>query len=264
MRCPKCGAFIEDGKDTCFMCGANVNSFQGSGTGFANDYMRQKEAYDNRNDYRNVQITAKEGDKDVFDFFQEHKLLIQFIGIVFTVALIAFIGYKYYNSKVKVTAKKAVIAPLYYEMDPELNLVNSNNGDYYYSRSGSAGVECWIRINYGTGQSNDHVREYFDKLVAEKTPALDENGNVENSSDEFVTQEGTMTINEIEWHYLNLFYRDASGSGFTSLRYRYITSLYNGRYYNIEFFNNSNDVKCTNSIDGFSRTLEFLKEETGE
>ena len=49
MRCPKCGAFIEDGKDTCFMCGANVNSFP-TNNGFSNDYTRQKEAYDKKID----------------------------------------------------------------------------------------------------------------------------------------------------------------------------------------------------------------------
>ena len=34
MRCPKCGAFMEDNRQVCFMCGANVNDFNDQNMNF--------------------------------------------------------------------------------------------------------------------------------------------------------------------------------------------------------------------------------------
>lgn len=266
MRCPKCGAFIEDGKDTCFMCGTNINTYTGStfNSGFSNDYMQQKQAYDQRNDYRNVQITAKEGDKDIFDFVQEHKILVDFLIVVVVLGIVALIGVRYYNSKSKAIVKKAVIPPLYYEIDDSLHQVQSSNGEYYYTRSGATGVECSIRISTGSSQSNDHVNEFFKSVLDSKTPELDENGNVENSLDEFVSQQGMTKIHDVSWNYLNLFYKEKADTDYISLKYRYLVALHNGIYYNIELFNNSNDNKCSSSIDYFARSLEFIKEESGD
>ena len=40
MRCPKCGAFMEEGKDVCFMCGVNVRTYvpQNNNMNFNNGY----------------------------------------------------------------------------------------------------------------------------------------------------------------------------------------------------------------------------------
>lgn len=266
MRCPKCGAFIEDGKDTCFMCGTNVNAFQTptNNYNYQNNYMQQKEAYNNRmDDYRNVQITAKDGDKDVFDFFQEHKLLIRFVGLLLLIAILGTIGFKYYKSKTKAIEKKALLSNLYYDIDKELNLVDGNN-EKYYNRSGTTGVECSIKITTGTSESNSQIDDYFNKILDDKVPDLNENGEVENPLDEYIYQRGTIAINGTTWSYINMFYKEKGTEGFTSLKYRYLSALHNGAYYNIELFNSGNDTKCTNSIDSFSRTLEFLDKEKGE
>jgi predicted nucleic acid-binding Zn-ribbon protein len=106
MRCPKCGAFMEQGKDICFMCGTNaktyvpannnnnnnfnrpVDSAFGSGANFNNNnnnnavfgsgasfnnsnYNQMKENYLNsKKDYRNVELKpVKNGERDMFDFF---------------------------------------------------------------------------------------------------------------------------------------------------------------------------------------------------
>jgi len=257
MRCPKCGAFIEDGKDTCFMCGTNINSFQQQNN-YQNNYMQQKNVYNNRmDDYKNVQITAKDGDKDIFDIVQEHKLLFRFVLLLLTIAILGTIGYKYYKSKIKPAEKKPIIASLYYYIDPELNLVKGNN-EYYYNRSGTTGVECSIKITTGTSESNSQIEDYFKKILEEKTPKLNENAEVENLLDEYVSQTGFIEINGTKWSYISMFYHLQVGDYYPSLKYRYLSALHNGSYYNIELFNNSNETKCTNSLDSFSRTLEFL------
>ena len=265
MRCPKCGAFIEDGKDTCFMCGTNINSYQQSNNknnnyNYQNNYMQQKQAYNNKNDYRNVEITVKDGDKDVFDIIQEHKLLIRFVLILLLVAIIGAIGYKYYQSKTKAKVKKPIVSSLYYDIDEGLNLVTNNN-EYYYNKSGATGVECSIKITTGTSSSNSQIEDYFNKILEEKKPTLDENGDVGNPLDEYIIQKGTIEINGASWSYINMFYHQQPGDGFPLLKYRYMSALHNGSFYNIELFNNNNDTKCTNSIDSFSRTMEFIDKE---
>ena len=264
MRCPKCGAFIEDGKDTCFMCGTNINSFQQQNNyNYQNNYTQQQNFNNRTDDYRNVQITAKDGDKDVFDIVQEHRLLIRFVLILLVVSIIGTIGYKYYKSKIKPTKKEPIIGSLYYYIDSELNLVSQSN-EHYYNRSGATGVECSIKINTGTSESNSQIEDYFTKVLKDKKVELDENGNVGNPLDEYITQRGTININGTTWSYVYMFYHQITGDSFPILKYRYMSALHNGSYYNIELFNNSNDTKCTNSIDSFARTLEFLDKEKGD
>jgi predicted nucleic acid-binding Zn-ribbon protein len=94
MRCPKCGAFMEQGKDVCLMCGTNARTYVpqnnggfnnnnrtsdgmfGSGTGTATNTFT-KNYNQPKVDYRNVQLApVKNGERDIFDFFSENKKVI--------------------------------------------------------------------------------------------------------------------------------------------------------------------------------------------
>jgi len=89
MRCPKCGAFMEEGKDVCLMCGVNVktyvpetnmnNSFGNGDSAFGsgNDFRNPNIGGFNRNnvnnnDYKNASYAPlKNEDKDIFDFAED-------------------------------------------------------------------------------------------------------------------------------------------------------------------------------------------------
>ena len=43
-----------------------------------------------------------------------------------------------------------------------------------------------------------------------------------------------------------------------SLRYKYLTAIYKGHFYDIELANNSNDNVCGASLDNFSKSLKFI------
>ena len=74
-----------------------------------------------------------------------------------------------------------------------------------------------------------------------------------------------MTINKTTWYYLNLFYKvNTSDASATSLKYKYLTSMYKGYFYDIELVNNSNDTVCGASLDNFSKSLKFIDSKSKE
>lgn len=290
MRCPKCGAFMEQGKDVCFMCGINVKTYVpdnnssnfsqpsndgmfGSGMGNNNsfnnynpamnsNYNRMKEEYQNsKKDYRNVEFSpVKNGERDMFDFFSENKKVIGIVFLVLLVALLTFIGFKYYEHKTKPVEIVPIFLNLYYEVDDTFQAVSgTSNGARTYSKSGEKGNDCSITITYGTSTSGDHVKEYFSKVKKKLEPEKDANGDVVDILDIYTSQENNMTINDTKWYYLNIFYKKDTTSDATLLRYKYLTSMYKGYYYDIELVNNSNDVSCNASLDNFSKSLKFIE-----
>lgn len=287
MRCPKCGAFMEDGKDICIMCGVNVktyvpnnqnnvsyntsnNGMFGSGMGdFSNNYnpnmnsnyMQKKEAYNNRkNDYRDVTLQpVKNGEKDIFDFFSENKRIITLFLSLLIIGLVTFIGFKYFQSKSKLVPIEPLIMNLYYEVDDTFKAVSGNYGAQVYSKSGEKGNDCSISISYGTSTTGDHVKEYFKEIKTKLEPEKDNNGNVVDQLDVYTSQDSKIDLNGSSWYYLNIFYKKDSKSDATHLRYKYLTSMYNGYFYDIELVNNSNDALCNASLDNFAKSLKFIE-----
>lgn len=293
MRCPKCGAFMEEGKDICFMCGTNAktyspsnnngnmsynsnsnNSAFGSGSGFGssnafgsgadygsnNGYNQMKEQYNNnKKNYRNVELKpVKNGEKDIFDFFSEHKKIVSLAIVVGIFILLGLIGNAYYKNKTKDVELEPVFNSLYYEVDDSLKAVNSSSGSVIYTKSGDKGTACSITISYGASTSGDYVSELFSSVKTELEPELNSSGNVVNSSDIYYSQENSFTLNDTTWHYLNIYYKEDEEKLPTQLKYKYLTSIYNGYHYDITLMNNSNDESCSASLDNFARTLKFL------
>lgn len=284
MRCPKCGAFMEDGKDVCFMCGVNVKTYVpdnrmnnsgfsptpnnnanfGSGNDFRNQNVggfSQPVQQSNFNDYKKASFAPlKNEDKDIFDRYQEHKGTIKVVLICLLFAIIAFAGYKYYEYKTKEVPLEPVFQNLYYEIDDSFQATSSNSqGQKTYSKSGNKGNACSITITMGTSTTGDHVQEYFKMKKAALEPEKDSSGNVVNKLDIYTAQDNKFTLNENEWYYLNIFYKKSLNSDATLLKYKYLTSMYKGYYYDIELINNSNDTLCNASLDNFTKSLRFIE-----
>ena len=287
MRCPKCGAFLEQGKVICNMCGTNsttyvpepVNTNQNNdgmfstgmntGNGDFSSYNPTNNKYNNvstRKDYHNVELVpVKNGEKDIFDFFSENKKLLSFIGTLLLFALLGFAGWKYYEVKSREPELEPVLSNLYYEVDKEFQEVTSNNNVRIYTKSGSKGSDCSISISYGASTSEDHVNEFFANVHTKLEPEKDSAGKVINELDVYTPSQGTMTLNNSTWHYLNLFFKvNAGDASATSLKNKYLTSIYKGYYYDIELLNNSNDLVCGASLDNFSKSLRFIDVKTKE
>ena len=278
MRCPKCGAFLEEGKVVCQMCGTNINEYVpnqnfnnfntnrdanfGSGNDFRNPSVGvnfQKSA-SNFNDYKKAQLAPlKDEDKDIFDKYAEHKTLIQTCLILLVFAIIAFVGYKYYGSKSKEIAIEPIIGNLYFTIDDSLVMTSQNNNTLTYSKSGGKGNACSITVTSGTGTSGDHVREFFYTRKAALAPELDSSANVVDPLDVYTTSENEFQLKDNTWYFLNIFYKENDNSDPTILRYKYLTSMYGGFYYDIELVNNSNDEQCNASLNNFAKSLEFIE-----
>ena len=68
-----------------------------------------------------------------------------------------------------------------------------------------------------------------------------------------------MKLNENTWHYINLFFKSSvNDDSATNLKYKYLTAVYNGYYYDIELLNNNNDAQCGASLDNFAKSLKFI------
>ena len=142
---------MEQGKDICFMCGTNaktyvpannnnnnfnrpVDSAFGSGANFNNNnnavfgsgasfnnsnYNQMKENYLNsKKDYRNVELKpVKNGERDMFDFFSEHKGTIKIVLFAGLIALLVLIGNAYYKHRIKEIDKDRSIHPIIIKTD---------------------------------------------------------------------------------------------------------------------------------------------------
>lgn len=278
MRCPKCGAFMEDGKDICLMCGTNVKNYvpdQDNGNPFSkgdntfgsgNDFMNpnmggfNRNNSSNKNEYKNVTYAPiKNEEKDFFDKYAENKKLINVILICVLIGIVIAAGVIYFNIKNKPTPKKAKLQNLYFEVDDSLEEVStSGSGKLVYIKSGDKGNACSITIGYGSSTSGDHVYEYFTKSKEALEPERDKEGNVIDEMSIYTADEGDMTMRGSVWYFLNIFYKTSPKGSPTALRYKYLTSVYKGYYYDIELVNNSNDATCNASLDNFAKTLEFL------
>lgn len=258
MRCPKCGAFLEEGRTKCFMCGADLTA-QDYNDNYNNNSIPQFNNYNNQSkSYQDINLeTLTKKDKDIFDFFSEHKKGIKIFFLIVLVAVGGFVGYKVYNN-IKNPKTKPVLKNLYYEIEDGFINVSNNQTTLIYTKTGQKGIACSISVSTGTDTDGNHVKTYFDKMYdnlapkEEKDKTIDVMDQIEKKESEF-TQKGTT------WHNMNIFYRNEDNLEFTIMRYQYLTSIYNGYYYNIELINYSNDLQCTNALDKFRKSLEFIE-----
>lgn len=276
MRCPKCGAFLDDGKEICFMCGANVRTYVPDNNGnnfnvdanfssgnvnnnfssnnrFVNNRTPQKETWKN--------VTADD-EKDIFDFYEEHKKLIRIILIVILAAGLAFGGFKYYQYKTAPVPDTPVVGNLYYEVDSNFDDLSgsSSTSSKQYTLSGDKGSDCTISVSMATTTSENHVSEYFANVLETLEPSRDKEGNIENELDVYSSQEKNVAIQDVTWYSLNVYYRKDLDSDFNILKHKYLSIVHKGYSYDIALTNNANSSQCNLSLDNFVRSLKFIDE----
>ena len=328
MKCPKCGSFIEDGRNICPFCGNtlggnsvggnmnfgnqfNNNPFgNGFSNGFDNSFGQSTQSTNNvfssgfnnngsgfstgafngnpnpptfsngnnniNPDFGGFSSTGavnkgvennsfpeikplKSDEKDIFDFFSENKKLLTFLGFIILIGILVFAAFQYNKFKSKEVEIEPKIENLYFEVDDSLREVSGNSqNSVVYSKSDDKGSACSITISYGTSTSGDHVNDYFQKVKTELEPERDNNNKVVNVLDIYTPSNGSMKINNVNWYYLNIFYKETKTSEPLILKQRYLTSVYKGYFYDIKLVNNNGDASCTASLNNFAKSLSFI------
>ena len=277
MRCPKCGSFLGDGINVCFMCGTNVKNYnpgagnQG-GTYFNQGMAMQQQggfsqqqggnAFDGLNDYDKIYNSVKKGDKEVFDFFADHKALVSFLSFLAIVFIIGIAGLIYYKVKNKETPLKPVVGQLYYKVHSSLQ----DFGDGSYGRSGDKGNDCAIAVRTSGTIDDDHVETLFTSIKQQMDATIDSNNRdsktlkIIDAKEVYTVQEGDIKINGQTWYFMNVYYPAKENDTPTLLKRRILTTIKNSYTYDIETINSSNDSSCSATIDEFMKSLQFLNE----
>lgn len=212
--------------------------------------------------YKNAEIKMLANEEeDIFDFWAKHKKWIKPLLLILVLALVGFIGFKIFESKMAPEEKEPKFKSLYYEVDDSFDETAAGSEAIELAKSGSKGTDCHIRIQVGSGSSKDHASEFQQNFIKEKMPEKDEQGNAADPLAEFTTQTSSFKIRGQEWHYMNMFYREKVSADFVQLRYQLLTAVYSGYYYDITLTNNNNSNECATSLDNFTKSLEFIKSE---
>lgn len=175
MRCPNCGSFIEDSQEKCYLCGTNLKTnstnspsfetnnnfgesgFSNPGSGFQNqnfnnpteEFQKRKENYQNRTNAMNFSNRVPEipkEEKDIFDFYQEHKRTIKIVSFFLLGLLALFIVIKIIEHKTTPKEKEPLLNNLYYEIDAGFTNTTSSSNKVVYTKSGSKGSACSIGV----------------------------------------------------------------------------------------------------------------------
>lgn len=322
MRCPKCGAFVEDGRKICFMCGENIDPNQQNnfnvnnpadtgndiiqstlneslnstitGASMASPSMGGFNSPDMNGQNQNTGFgTGAFGgfsnggnqlqspmntvappppkkdknykpkpheEQDIFDFYEKNKFLVKSFFFLLIIALAVFVGYKMYTKALEPEEKEAKIHELYFEISEDFIQTKDEKTKLTFAKSGSKGTDCLVEIFLGTGSSENHPQEFQDQALAAITPERDEEGKPADPLKEFTTQTNSLTINNHQWHYMNVFYRkNTSSTEYTVLKYQLMTAIKNGYFYDIALTNNSSTSSCSTSLDNFIKSLEFVE-----
>ena len=292
MKCPKCGAVIEEGKTVCFMCGASIDvgnngfgggsSSDGFSTGFGgggnhnttldnynpsldDNYYRMKEEYNNsKNTYREkkAKVTNPSDKKDMFDFISENKTIIRIVLIILFLALVAFLITKWYKKKTAIPPKVPVVNnALYFVVPKEFKEINGGNGNStIYTLSGATGNACSISVLVGPSTSEDVVSNYFKNVRASAVSDIYDNDfEIKDYTKIPLFQEDQVAINGVAWYYLYEYYRLKYPGDYVHLKNKYLNAVKDGYVYSIVLTNNDNDSKCNLYLDNFARTLEFVE-----
>ena len=201
MNCPKCGNYVEEGKEFCFMCGTKLgeNDFSSPGrNGFTSavkndfsssnynniplseDYYKKKEEYNNRlNNYRDVEIKRVKDDKrDFIDIYKEYNIFFKVGGILFLIVLGSFIFVMVSKNINKEEVLKPVTQDLYYKVDSTLTKTSDNNGGDVFALTNNKGVSCSIMVTIDNTSSSDHIKDYFSIKESQLLPTYNDYGDV--------------------------------------------------------------------------------------
>ena len=208
----------------------------------------------------------KNGEKDIFDFIEEHRMIVN-IGLCVLLVVILFLaGRLYYNARLKEPEPVGVIGNLYLEYDKSLVASAANNA-LTLKRANGVNSDCVITIGTNNTTSDDYLATFFRDALNNKEiePERDVNYNIINTEQIYSTQEGSYELAGASWNYMNVFYKEnASSTSFKVLKYMFLTSNYKGVNYNVAIQNTSNDKSCRYSLDNVVKSFKFVDEAAGK
>lgn len=165
------------------------------------------------------------------------------------VLFILFMGYMYFNYIKPRVDEKTSFGGLHYKIDSKFILKNDDN----YSRYYTYGEDCALRINYGpTGNVDGFVENFFEGVRAEY-----------ESKKGYTTMQEEIKIQDNVWSALSVIQlqeNTAGPGGYSSkTKYKYVSIVYKGNFYDIRYVNIQDDGTCSSMYDAFVQTLAFDK-----
>lgn len=138
---------------------------------------------------------------------------------------------------------------LNYKIDSDFKLKTDDKFSKYYTH----GDNCVVRISYGeTSDANGFVDNYFKDVQS-----------VYSSEEGYITQKNEMKINNNTWTEITvaeLIDNPANIGGYSvSAKYRFVTMVYKGNFYEIRYVNLENSNECSAMYDNLLDSLEFDK-----
>jgi len=184
----------------------------------------------------------KDGEEGSTGFSLSLNLIFNIGSIVFFIVAVIFLYFKFLVPKEVDTAQK--FAGLTYDISKDF-IYTGESGP---SRTYTYGHECALKINYGTTVETDgFLDNYFEK--------------VKNSYPELTTKVSEIKVNGNVWtevSVIDFVKNDATTNGFAEvLKYKYVTIVHKGNFYDIVFANDSDDNKCSAMFDQFMESVEI-------
>ena len=136
---------------------------------------------------------------------------------------------------------------LNYKIDDDFKLKTNDTFSKYYTH----GDNCVVRISYGeTTNADSFVDNYFDDVQSDYS-----------AEDGYITQKNEMKINDNTWTEITvaeLVDNPASTGGYAvSAKYRFVTMVYKGNFYEIRYVNLDGNNDCSAMYDDLLDSLEF-------
>lgn len=223
MRCPKCGAFLDEGRRECFMCGATIE--------YETDEKTRKNANNSKRDN-----TKKSGIL---------KVLVTIVLIVVIALLIIYVVLPLLKNE-----NENVFGKLNYKMSENFELNKESESSMLYLKD----KNCSIEFVMGDNGDEEYVTTYFSQVL---TDLVNNGTSLEDLiSNDYETKEGKLTINGTSWSYLNVLYKSETGS-YNLLKYRYLTTVFDGKFYNVKLVNMNNESQCALELDNLVNSFEF-------
>ena len=164
--------------------------------------------------------------------------------VLFSCALI-FLFFKFRSDPEK--SGYVLLGGLNYKIDTKFMLKTDDKFSKYYTY----GDNCAVRVSYGqTTNLDGFVDSYFDDVK-----------NSYTADDGYITQLNEIKINDNTWNEIivaELKDNPASTGGYGMIaKYRFVTMVYNGSFYEIRYVNLDNNSDCSAMYDSLVNSLAF-------
>ncbi len=136
---------------------------------------------------------------------------------------------------------------LNYSIDDRFELKTDNTNNRYYT----SGNNCAIRINYGAANNSDgFIESYFEGIKA----------TYENQEG-YSTATEKIQLNGNVWSELSVIEiakdKDSATGYSTITKYKHVSIVHNGSFYDIVYTNTENDSDCSSMYKNFVSSLKF-------